>query len=94
MARIRKQLPACPGRGELRCRGYRGPVDYEILGEPQSLRPGPSRLRGSLSATPEIANQAFRDGDGELTLETGATFRITMLGHSAGSGVAYFEMRA
>jgi hypothetical protein len=94
MTRIRKQLPAYPGTGELRCRGFKGPVDYEILGEPGSLRPGPSRLRGSFSATPEIAQQVFRDGDGELTLETGETFRITMLGHSAGSGVAYFEMRA
>lgn len=94
MARIRKQLPAFLGDGQLRCRGYRGPVSYEILGEPQTLKPGPARLRGSLNATPEIAQQAFRDGEGELTLETGATFRITMLGHSAGSEVAYFEMRA
>jgi hypothetical protein len=28
-----------------------------------------------------------------LTLEDGAKFRITMLGHSAGSDTAYFEMR-
>lgn len=93
MARIRKQLPAYPGTGELRCRGFRGPVDYEILGEPASLRPGPARLRGSFSSTPEVAAQIFRDVDGELTLESGATYRVTMLGHSAGSGVAYFEMR-
>jgi len=93
MARVRKQLPAHLGAGQLRCRGFKGAVDYEILGEPASLRPGPARLRGSLMATPEVAEQAFRDGDGELTLETGETFRITMLGHSAGSGVAYFEMR-
>ncbi|HEX3699491.1 MAG TPA: hypothetical protein VHV27_02335 [Phenylobacterium sp.] len=94
MTRIRKQLPAYPGAGELHCRGFKGQVDYEILGDPGGLRPGPARLRGSLSATPEIAEQAFRDGDGELTLQTGETYRITMLGHSSGSGVAYFEMRA
>ena len=94
MTRIRKQLPAFPGAGELRCRGFKGQVDYEILGDPGSLRPGPARLRGSLSSTPEIAEQAFRDGDGELTLESGGTYRITMLGHSEGSNVAYFEMRA
>lgn len=94
MARLRKQLPAQIGAGHLRCRGYKGAVDYEILGEPTTLRPGPSRLRGSFNATPEVAETIFRDGDGELTLETGATYRITMLGHSAGSGVAYFEMRA
>ncbi|MDB5474990.1 MAG: hypothetical protein JWP49_501 [Phenylobacterium sp.] len=93
MPRLRKQLPAFLGAGQLRCRGFKGSVDYEILGEPGSLRPGPARLRGSFSATPEVAEQVFRDGDGELTLETGETFRITMLGHSAGSGIAYFEMR-
>ena len=37
--------------------------------------------------------QAFREGDGELTLESGTTYRIVMLGHSTGSQVAYFEMR-
>jgi hypothetical protein len=93
MARIRKQLPAHLGAGRLRCRGFSGAVDYEIIGEPGTLRPGPSRLRGSLSSTPEVAETAFRDGDGELTLESGDTYRITMLGHSAGSGTAYFEMR-
>ena len=93
MARIRKQLPAHLGAGQLRCRGFKGQVDYEILGEPGALRQGPARLRGSFSATPEVAETVFRDGDGELTLETGETFRITMLGHQAGSGVAYFEMR-
>lgn len=93
MARRRKELPASGGAGELRYRGFKGPVDYEILGEPSSLRPGPGRLRGSISATPEIAEQVFRECEGELTLESGATFRITVLGHSPGSEVAYIEMR-
>jgi hypothetical protein len=93
MARLRKQLPAHNGAGELRYRGFKGHVDYEILGEPSSLRLGPTRLRGSLTATPEVAEQAFHEGEGQLTLQTGDTFRITMLGHSPGSGVAYFEMR-
>ena len=93
MARLRKQLPAVPGTGDLRCRGFQGSVDYEILGEPSTLRAGPARLRGSFSATPEVAEQAFRDGEGVLTLEGGTAFRIPMLGHSAGSGIAYFEMR-
>jgi len=93
MPHVRKQLPAFPGAGELRYRGFRGTVDYEIIGEPSSLRAGPGRLRGSISATPEIAEQAFREGEGLLTLQDGSQFRLTMLGHSAGSGVAYFEMR-
>jgi hypothetical protein len=46
-----------------------------------------------LSATPEVAEQAFREGEGLLTLESGAKYRITMLGHSSGSETAYFEMR-
>jgi hypothetical protein len=94
MARVRKSLPAFPGDGELRYRGFCGQVRYEIQGEPASLRPGPQRLRGLISATPEVAEQAFREGEGLLTLQSGEKFRITMLGHSAGSGVAYFEMRA
>ena len=93
MARVRKQLPAQLGAGELHCRGWRSFVDYEIRGEPAGLKPGPARLRGQFSAEPQIAEQAFRDGDGELTLESGAKFRLTMLGHSEGSGVTYFEMR-
>jgi len=93
MAHVRKSPPICPGAGELRCRGFCGPVHYEILGEPSTLRPGPSRLRGSFSTSPEVAEQAFREGEGFLTLESGTRFRITMLGHSAGSGTAYFEMR-
>ena len=93
MPRLRKQLPAHLGAGELRYIGFQGPVDYEILGEPTSLRLGPLRLRGSFSATPEIAADAFRAGAAELVLEDGATYRLTMLGHSTGSSVAYFEMR-
>lgn len=93
MAHVRKKLPACPGDGELRYRGFRGPVHYEILGEPSTLKAGPARLRGSISSTPEVAEQAFREGEGLLTLESGAQFRVTMLGHSAGSETTYFEMR-
>ena len=93
MPRIRKQLPIHPGTGELRYRGFKGAVDYEISGEPASLRAGPLRLRGLLKTTPEVASEAFREVEGELTLEGGKTFRITMLGHQSGSDVAYFEMR-
>jgi hypothetical protein len=93
MAYVRKKLPAHVGEGELRYRGFKGTVAYEIMGEPTSLKPGPARLRGSINATPEVAEQAFREGEGELILESGASFRITLLGHSSGSATAYFEMR-
>ncbi len=93
MARLRKQLPAHLGAGELHCRGFTGPVHYEIQGDPSTLRLGPLRLRGSLTATPEVAAEVFRAGEAELKLENGGAFRITLLGHSAGSDIAYFEMR-
>ncbi|HEX3366411.1 hypothetical protein [Phenylobacterium sp.] len=93
MARLRKQLPVQLGAGELHCRGFTGPVDYEIHGEPSALRLGPLRLRGSFTATPEIAADAFRAGEGELKLQDGASFRITLVGHTEGSHTAYFEMR-
>jgi hypothetical protein len=93
MPRLRKQLPAHLGVGEIRYRGGQAPVDYEVLGEPSSLRLGPLRLRGSFTATPEIAAEAFRAGEAELTMEDGKAFRISMLGHTEGSGIAYFEMR-
>lgn len=93
MPRMRKVLPAHVGAGELRYRGYQGQVEYQVLGEPSSLRLGPLRLRGSFTATPEVAAEAFHAGEAELTLESGAAYRLTILGHSAGSKVAYFEMR-
>ena len=93
MPRLRKQLPAHLGAGELRYRGFQGPVEYEVLGEPSSLRLGPLRLRGSFTATPEVAAEAFRAGEAELRMEDGKAFRISLLGHTEGSNVAYFEMR-
>jgi hypothetical protein len=93
MPRLRKQLPAHLGAGELHFRGFTGAVDYEIQGDPATLRLGPLRLRGSFTATPEVAAEAFRAGEGELKLEDGAAFRVVVVGHSTGSNVAYFEMR-
>ncbi len=93
MAYARKKLPVQLGSGELRCRSFQGVVDYEITGEPTGLKLGPNRLRGCFSATPDIAEQAFRDGDGVLTLDSGSPYRITFIGHTTGSNVAYFEMR-
>lgn len=93
MAHARKKLPVHAGRGELRLRGERFPVDYEVSGEPGGLKLGPNRLRGSFTATPEIAEQAFRQGEAQLTLDDGSSFRVTLLGHSAGSDTAFFELR-
>lgn len=93
MTRLRKPLPTQLGAGELRCRGFERPVDYEIKGEPATLRLGPGRLHGSLTATPEVAAEAFRAGEAQLRLAGGEVYRITVVGHSTGSDVAYFELR-
>jgi hypothetical protein len=93
MSRLRKQLPAHQGAGELRYGGFEGRVDYEVRGEPGSLRLGPGRLSGFFTATPEVAAEAFRVGEAHLKLEDGEAYRITVVGHSSGSGVAYFELR-
>jgi hypothetical protein len=93
MPRTRNIEPALEGAGELRFRGFRGPVQYEIHGQPQTLRLGKGSLRGGVHTTPEIAEQAFREGEAVLTLESGEPFRLVMLGHTTGGGTAYFEMR-
>jgi hypothetical protein len=93
MAYARKKLPSTFGAGELKFRGFQGSVDYEIVGDPATLRYGPNRLRGSFTANAETAALAFREGEGVLTTEPGPAFRITFLGHSEGSNTAYFEMR-
>jgi hypothetical protein len=93
MAYARKKLPSFFGTGNLKYRGFEGTVDYEILGDPAGLRYGPLRLRGSFNADPTVAEQAFREGEGVLTLEAGQAFRVTFIGHSTGSNTAYFEMR-
>lgn len=93
MAFARKKLPVFAGEGQLRFRGFLGQVAYEITGDPATLRLGPARLRGLFTTTVENAEEAFRAGEGELILEGGQTFRITVIGHTAGSDVSYFEMR-
>jgi hypothetical protein len=88
-----KQLPISEGTGELKFRGFAGPVAYRIEGEPQKLKLGPARVRGSISTTAEIAEDAFRAGDGALVLEDGDSYRITMLGHSTGATEVFVELR-
>jgi hypothetical protein len=90
---IRKSLPIFAGPGHVRFPGHEGPVQYAIQGDPARLRPGPARLRGSLSTTAEIAAEAFRAGEGVLTLESGAELRAVMLAHTAGGGEVFVELR-
>mgnify|MGYP001396217823 CR=1 FL=1 len=89
----RKQLPLFPGDGHVRFAGYSGAVSYVIEGDPGRLRPGPARLRGSIAIAPDLATLAFKAGEGVLRLADQAQLRIVMIGHSAGSGDVYIELR-
>ena len=93
MALHRKKLPEFEGDGLLRYPGEEVGVRYLVEGDPSALKPGTARLRGSFEATPQVAEAAFRAGTASLTLEDGASRRITLLGHTEGSAVTYFEMR-
>lgn len=79
------------GTGLLRYPGFSGPVDYEITGALKQLRPGVA-LRASITTTPEIAAEAFRELQGHLQLEDGRDFRLKMLAYTAGSATAYVEL--
>lgn len=89
----RKKLPVFTGDGHLSFAGYSSVVSYVIEGDPGGLRLGTARLRGSIALDPELATFAFKAGEGVLRLAEGAQRRIVMVGHTAGSGEVYIELR-
>lgn len=89
----KKKLPLFEGDGQVRFLGHDGPVRYAIEGDPAGLRQGPLRLRGVLTMTPDLAASAFRAGDATLTTESGARFRLVMVGHSVGAAEVFVEVR-
>jgi hypothetical protein len=91
MNRVSVKTATMEGAGTLSFRGFQGEVGYAIRGDRLPKRAGMPGLRGSLETSPETARDLFHAGEGRLTLENGAKTRIVMLGHSEGSGVAYFE---
>lgn len=92
--RYRKNpVPPTLGTGELRYPGFTGDVTYEIAGDSTALTAKSNAMRGFLTAEPEIAEGAFRAGDGYLTLADGKACRIKMLGYTTGADTAYFEIR-
>ena len=93
MPRIKAPLPQTTGIGQIKFTGYAGDVDFSIEGEPARLKFGIARLKGSIIADPEIANDAFKAGDAILTLDTGEVLRVTLLGHVPESGQVFFEAR-
>jgi len=95
MGMMRRQLKIAPvlaGVGRLTFPGFCGDVDYEISGPLNGLRPGGPALRGLFRTTPEDALVIFGAIRANLLLEDGRACRVTMLGHTAGAGVAYFEI--
>ena len=85
--------PITAGEGLLKYRGFEGPVAYEVQGSLTTLRQGGAALRGNFRADGETAADAFRACDGHLQLEDGKVYKVTMVGHTAGSETAYFELR-
>ena len=93
MARTSTTAPDIAGEGSVHFAGYDGPAHFTTRGEPSSLRAGPATLRGALILEPGLAEAAFRSGQARLTLPSGASYRLTFLGHTTGDDRAYFEMR-
>lgn len=85
--------PVTSGEGLLTYRGFEGPVAYEVQGSLATLRQGGAALRGNFRADGQTAAEAFRACDGRLQLEDGKIYKVTMVGHTAGSETAYFELR-
>jgi len=93
MPLTRKILPTFEGAGQVRFSGRDEAIRYRISGDPAALRGDHTRLRGSFTTTVELAAEAFRAGEGTLVLESGAPYRITMLGHTAGGSEVFVELR-
>lgn len=93
MPMIKKKPPIFEGEGQVRFSGHEGPAHYVIEGDPARLRQGRNSLRGSLHLTPDLAAAAFRAGEAMLTTDTGARFRLIMLGHSTGGAEVFVELR-
>lgn len=92
--RVKKRIvPPTLGTGELRYSGFNGEVDYEIAGDTAALTARSKEMKGSLTATQEVAEGAFRAGEGFLKLEDGRNCRIRMVAYTAGEGRTFFEIR-
>ena len=88
----RKPQPQVLGSGRLSYPGFSAEVAYQIRGNPGDLRHGKSPLRGQIRTSPEDARAAFRQGRVWLRLAGDRECRLTMIAHTQGSEVAYFEI--
>lgn len=93
MAFKKAEPPREHGSGILRFSGFEGPVEFELRGQVTALRPSSAPMRAAIKTTVEVARQAFRAGEAKLRLPNGQQYRLTVLAHSAGSDIAYADMR-
>jgi hypothetical protein len=93
LPRIKAPLPKTTGTGQIKFSGFAGDVDFSIEGEPSRLKFGIARLKGFITAAPEIAERAFHAGEAMLTLASGEVLRLTLLGHTDQGREVFFEAR-
>lgn len=93
MPRTRAEAADHVGAGALRVQGHSESVQYRVRGDLGGLRQGHASLRGAVTTTPAFASDAFKSGDGVLTVEGGALYRVRMLAHTVGSDVVFVEFR-
>ncbi len=81
------------GEGLLTFSGFRGQVAWRVEGQFAKLRLGSTGLRGAITTTAQVALDAFRAGQGSLTLANGDGYRLTMLAHPPGGREVFVELR-
>jgi hypothetical protein len=94
VARRRREAAKHVGEGRLEYPGFDGTVSYELNGPLKGLRVGGPPLKGSIHTSAEGARAVFTAGRGHIKLEDGRSYRVTVVGHTEGSGVAYIELTA
>ena len=93
MAPIRPKAPPETGQGVLVFAGRKEAVDYEVEGAIASLKPGGPAVKAAVKTTSEIAREAFRAGEVTLQAADDKKYRLRIVAHSEGSGVAYGELK-
>lgn len=94
VARRRREVAKQTGEGRFEYPGFEGAVEYELNGALKGLRAGGPALRGAIHTSAEAARAAFSAGHGHIKLEDGKSYRVTVVGHTEGSGIAYIELTA
>lgn len=79
------------GDGELSFTGFAGRVGYQIPLKAASKRLIPPGYRGAVTLPADKARALFRASFATLKLDDGKSCRVMVLGHTEGSGTAYFQ---